>query len=182
MRVAKTFLDGTSLGWDRGGIDDWCVYMIAADGTCFAPKDIDYFTELLSFADKYGHKRVYDDFVKIYDVIVSKNPKESHIEIVDEIVKTYPEEDQLALNKLFTILWMAMVSEWNYKNTKLQHRIKRLGIYKMLMEDWSPHHSATFMISMGWREINEMCKIDGFDIKGSYSVDYPKSRNSNRRY
>ena len=75
MRIAKTFSDGTSLGWDRGAMDDWCVYMINSDGTRSPPKDVDYFTELLSFADKYRHERVYQDFVKIYDVINSKNRK-----------------------------------------------------------------------------------------------------------
>lgn len=177
MRVAKTFSDGTSLGWDRGSMDDWCVYMINPDGSTKPPKDVDYFTELLFFADKYGHKRVYDDFVKMYDVINSKNPDECHIEIIEEIVKSYPVEDQLAIDKLFTILWMAMVSEWNYMirgryPTKLQHRIKRLGVYTMLIEGQTPEYSANFMKKMDWKTVNEYCKVDGFEIKGEFMIDH----------
>ena len=94
MRIAKSFSDGTALGWDKGKMDDWCVYMIDVGGSSTPPRDVDYFSELLMFADKYGHRRVYDDFVKMYDVISSKNPDECHIEIIDVIVKSYPVEDQ----------------------------------------------------------------------------------------
>ena len=176
MRIVKSYSDGSSLGWDRGSMDDWCVYVINPDGSKYSPKDVDYFTELLHYADKYGHKRVYDDFVRMYDVIDSKDPDRCHIEIVDEIVREYPIEDQLAMDKLFTILWMAMVSEWNYMiggkhPTILKHRIKRLGVYTMLIDGKSPTYSANFMKKMGWREVNEYCKVDGFDIKGEYHVD-----------
>ena len=143
MRIAKTFSDGTAVGWDRGKIDDWCVYIINVDGTQYSPLDIDYFTELLYYGEQFGRKRVYDDFVKLYDAVVSKKPEECHIEVIDKVVSTYPEDVQLPINKLFTILWMAMISEWNYMingrtPTKLQHRIKRLGVHTMLIEGKSP--------------------------------------------
>lgn len=139
MRIVKTFSDGSSLGWDRGSLDDWCVYYIDADNNREPPLDVDYFTDLLKIADKYGHNRIYNDFVTMYDVIGSKNPNECHIEIIDHLVSTYPDDDQLSINKLYTILWMAMVSEWNYllpsgRPSILKHRIKRLGVYTMLIK------------------------------------------------
>ena len=110
MRIAKEFSDGTALGWDRCVIDMWCVYYRDENGTISAPHDVDYFTELLRIADKYGHQRVYDDFVSLYNSVVSKDPAECHIEVIDMMVSTYPVEDRLSIDKNFTTLWMAMVS------------------------------------------------------------------------
>ena len=139
MRIVKTFSDGTSLGWDRGKLDSWCVYYNDIDGSSSPPLDTDYFTDLLNLADKYGHDKVYKDFVSMYDVINSPNPDECCIEIIDSLVSSYHPEDQLNVDKLFTILWMAMVSEWNYRfpngrPSVLKHRIKRLGVYTMLVK------------------------------------------------
>lgn len=169
--MVKTFSDGTSLGWDKGKIDDWCVYSIENDQVS-PPKDVDYFYDLLNIADKYGHERVYKDFVTIYDGINSPDPEQCHYENVTLVASTYPEEDRLFVEKVFTIFWMAMVSEWNYEirtrngkiPSKLKHRIKRLGVYTMLIKGESPEYSSTFMVKMGWKEINELCKEDGFNI------------------
>ena len=62
-----------------------------------------------------------------------------------------------------------MVSEWNYMirgkiPTKLQHRIKRLGVYTMLIKGKDPEYSANFMKNMPWYEIDELCIEDGFNI------------------
>ena len=69
-----------------------------------------------------------------------------------------------------------MVSEWNYMirgkyPTKLQHRIKRLGVYTMLIGGKSPDYSANFMKKMDWKTVNEYCKVDGFEIKGVMDLD-----------
>ena len=63
---------------------------------------------------------------------------------------------------IFSILYLAMISEENKKNTKLGKRIKRLGIYSLLKENKSVEESATFMKKMKWREIDKMCIERGF--------------------
>ena len=55
-----------------------------------------------------------------------------------------------------------MIAEENKAFTRLGKRIKRLGIYKLLIENKSVQQSANFMRGMGWREISDLCNERGF--------------------
>ena len=57
---------------------------------------------------------------------------------------------------------MAMIAEEQKKFTRLGKRIKRLGIYKLLIENRSVSESANFMRGMGWRDIATLCEERGF--------------------
>ena len=94
------------------------------DGTYL---DTHYFEELYHLANKYGNDKVYKDFVSIYD-ITGKNIDEKILQKITNIAQTYSLEDILDVDKLFTTLYMAMVAEENYPDTKLGRKIKRLGI------------------------------------------------------
>lgn len=156
----KEFMDGSFLEYDKGNFDDWCVYLNRPDGTRIAPRDIDYFQQLKNLADKYGRESVYADYVKIYDFTTNKLTKAS-LDIISEISLHYG-DDALIVDIIFSILYMAMIAEENKAYTRLGKRIKRLGIYKLLLEGCSAQHSANFMRGMGWREIAKMCEECGF--------------------
>ena len=63
---------------------------------------------------------------------------------------------------LFSILYMAMISEEKKRNTKLGKRIKRLGVHKLLIEGKDIYEAANFMKGMKWRDIDQLCKERGF--------------------
>ena len=71
-------------------------------------------------------------------------------------------EDALLVDVIFSILYMAMIAEEQKANTRLGKRIKRLGIYKLLIENRSVYEAANFMRGMGWREIAKLCEERGF--------------------
>lgn len=57
-QLIKHFPDGSFLEYDRGGFDDWCVYLTDASGKRKPPRDIDYFAQLRSLAERFGKGRV----------------------------------------------------------------------------------------------------------------------------
>ena len=132
------FKNGVSLEFASGSFDDWCVYLTDAEGKRSAPKDEDYFTALKLFSNKYGAEKIYKDFVSFYG------------------------DDCIDLEIIFSILYMGMIAEENKKNTRLGKRIKRLGLYTLLVEDETIFKSANFMRGMTWRTIDALCKERGF--------------------
>lgn len=55
-----------------------------------------------------------------------------------------------------------MIAEENKKHTKLGRRIKRLGIYTLLIEKRDLNYAANFMKGMPWRKIDRLCRERGF--------------------
>lgn len=159
-RLIKTFNDGSFLEYDRGGIDDWCVYMTNPSGVRRPPLDRDYFTELKNLADRYGVDRVYSDFVEIYDA-TSKEINNDVLNRITEIADGYG-PDSLSVDKLFTTFYMAMTSEENYPGTKLGRRIKRLAAFEILHNNRPVPDAVVFMKKMKWREIAALCEERGF--------------------
>ena len=160
-RLIKTFSDGAFLEYDRGAIDDWCVYMTDPSGARKPPLDRDYFTELKELADKYSVDKVYSDFVTIFDSTTRDIDKAVLLQITD-MANGYNADDALAVDKLFTTFYMAMTSEENYPRTKLGRRIKRLAAYEILFNDRPVANAVVFMKKMGWREIAALCEERGF--------------------
>lgn len=158
-RRIKSFQDGTHLEYDRGRIDSWCVYMVNADGTRRPPLDRDYFNDLKVLADSYGSERVYRDFVDIYDS-TTREISNAVLTHISQIASTY--DEQMEVDKLFTIFYMAMTAEENYPNTKLGRKIKRLAAYEILFGGREISDAVNFMRRMGWREINALCQERGF--------------------
>lgn len=159
-RIIKEFDDGSILEYDKGSFDDWCVYLRRPSGSRRPPRDTDYFEQLKLFADRYGVNRIYGDYVKVYH-LTGKQVDEKALHDISAISDTYG-EDKLAIDMIFSILYMAMIAEEQKAHTKLGKRIKRLGIHKLLEENCSVKESADFMRGMGWREIDILCKERGF--------------------
>ena len=55
-----------------------------------------------------------------------------------------------------------MIAEENKAFTRLGRRIKRLGVYGLLLEDMSVEHAADFTRGMRWKDIAAMCSERGF--------------------
>lgn len=156
----KTFLDNSFIKYDRGNFDDWCVYYISANGECTAPTDIDYFQELKNLAQKYGVEKVYSDFVSIYN-ITGKELEENILQYITNISSEYG-KDSLKVDIIFSILYVAMISEEKIVYTKLGKRIKRLGVHLLLIDGESVDISANIMRGKKWYEIDADCRKRGF--------------------
>ena len=158
-RLIKKFSDGSFLEYDKGKIDNWCVYMTNSDGVRRPPLDRDYFGELKALADEYGAERVYGDFVNIYD-LTTKDTEDDVLIHITKIAETYG--NSLEVDKLFTTFYMALTSEENYPNTKLGRRIKRLAAYEILFSGRDVDDAVTFMKKMSWKNIDALCRERGF--------------------
>lgn len=159
-KIIKGFYDGSALIYSQGKFDNWCVYDVSKQGNRNPVKDVEYFSIIKKLAEKYSTRKIYNDFVSIYEW----TGKDVNISILNKIVLIAGEygDDALLVDKVFTILYMAMLAEENKAYTKLGKRIKRLGIYVLLFTDSSIEESANFMRGMNWRQIDEMCKKYGF--------------------
>ncbi len=160
MKKIKEFSDGSYVGYDRGSFDDWCVYLVNVDKTRKAPFDKDYFNQLKILSGTYGSKRLYDDYIKIYDA-TKKTVDKNVLNSITNIANTYG-TDALSIDKIFTIIYLAMISEEQKAYTKLGKRIKRLAIHMILTENETVDYSANFMKKMGWQKIDKLCKERNF--------------------
>lgn len=159
-QLIKEFENGTFLEYDRGGFDDWCVYFTDTNGTRKPPRDVDYFKQLTELAEKYSVEKVYTDYVQVYN-LTGKEVEQPALAEISRISASYG-RDALDVDIIFSILYMAMIAEERKKYTRLGKRIKRLGIYKLLIEKRSVYEAANFMRGMGWRDIDALCRERGF--------------------
>lgn len=159
-QLIKEFKDGTFLEYDRGGFDDWCVYYTDTNGVRKPPRDVDYFKQLTELAEKYSVEKVYTDYVQVYN-LTGKEVEQPALAEISSISASYG-RDALDVDVIFSILYMAMIAEERKKYTRLGKRIKRLGIYKLLIEKRSVYEAANFMRGMGWRDIDALCRERGF--------------------
>ena len=159
-QLIKEFENGTFLEYDRGGFDDWCVYFTDTNGTRKPPRDVDYFKQLTELAEKYSVEKVYTDYVQVYN-LTGKEVEQPALAEISRISASYGRY-ALDVDIIFSILYMAMIAEERKKYTRLGKRIKRLGIYKLLIEKRSVYEAANFMRGMGWRDIDALCRERGF--------------------
>ena len=160
MAIIKRFSDGAFLEYAQGAFDEWCVYITNAQGERRPPYDRDYFGFLKSISTAFGVEKIYSDFVSIYER-TGKEIAEDTLEYIEAIAETYGIKS-LQMEKIFTILYMAMIAEENKRNTRLGKRIKRLGMHVLLLENQPVEYAANFMRGKGWREIDRLCKERGF--------------------
>lgn len=154
-KLIKEFADSSFLEYDRGNFDDWCVYLTDSNGVRKPPRDVDYFQQLKDLSLKYGSQKVYADYVEVYTQ-TGKKIESCVLDRITDISQTYC-EDSILVDKVLTILYMAMIAEECKAYTKLGKRIKRLGIHLLLNEDKDVRFAANFMRGKKWREISDLC-------------------------
>jgi len=159
-QLIKSFPNGTFLEYDRGSFDQWCVYLTDVDGKRKPPRDMDYFTDIKNLADQYGVDKVYEDYVRVYD-LTGKEVSSAVLDTISQISQGY-QSAAIQVDILFSILYMAMIAEEKKRGTRLGKRIKRLGIHYLLIENKPVNEAANFMRGMGWRDIDRLCVERGF--------------------
>lgn len=87
--------------------------------------------------------------------------EENNLLYITDISSEYG-DDALKVDIIFSILYVAMISEEKVVYTKLGKRIKRLGVHLLLIENKSVEYSANVMRGKGWREIDADCRRRGF--------------------
>ena len=158
--LIKVFSDKSKLEYDKGSFDNWCVYYTNAAGIRKPPKDTDYFEFLLNLANKNSIEKVYSDYVQVYNW-TGKQLSQDVLNSISSLSASYG-DNALAVDVVFTILYMAMIAEERKAYTKLGKRIKRLGIHALLIENVPVSRAANFMRGMGWREIDKLCRERGY--------------------
>lgn len=156
-KIISEFEDGTKIGYGQGKFDAWCVYVGPAGEREYAPRDLDYFNQLVDISYVYGNIRVYDDFVRIYEQ-TSKWVNNTVLREILNISNTYGQHEN-EVRILFTVIYLAMIAEENKKNTKLGKRIKRLAIHQLLIDGMAPTYCANFSKNKKYHELENECDI-----------------------
>lgn len=157
----KEFTDKSYIKYSTGNFDDLCIYICYSDGTQKAPHDIEYLNYLNNLKINVPAQKLYNDFVSIYNHTSKEIEFTVLVNEIDIIARSY-DHYSLIMNKIFSILYLGMLSEENKKNTKLGRRIKRLGIHEVLVNNNPPDYAANFMRGMTWQQIDGICKNYGF--------------------
>ena len=138
--VVKTFSDKSRIGYDQGSFDGWCIYMETVDGSRKPPTDVEYFSRLETYGEKYGTDKVYDDLLEIFK-FTGTEVKESQLSRITDISKEYA-DDVLDVDKDYTTIYLGMIAENRKDKTVLGKNIKMLGIYQTLFEGDLPETNA----------------------------------------
>jgi len=152
--------DSTKIEFDFGGFDSWCIFIARPNQPRYAPKDTEYFGVLKNLGFIYGNKKVYDDFVKFYNLTTTLVEKTTLDVIVQLSTEYKSHEAEICL--WFTVLYAGMIAEENKQNAILKKRIKRLGLHQVLIEGFEPAIAANFSRGKKWRELDVLCKEKGF--------------------
>lgn len=160
-RLVKNIRYQRRVIFDKGKFDDWCVYVVERNGHRKAPLDVEYFHDLKMIALGYPDDKVYRDFLKIYELTTS-SVEATVIQAIDNIVKTYKQDDQELIEQWFTVLYAGMIAEENKEKAILKKRVKRLGMHQVLMEDIPVQEAANFSKGKSWRELDKIMLEKGF--------------------
>ncbi|SHE74592.1 hypothetical protein SAMN05444274_102269 [Mariniphaga anaerophila] len=154
------FSHGGFIEFDKGSFDNWCVFVTRANGDRFAPTDVQYFSRLKNLAKIYGARTIYNDFVVIYNRTGAEVDK-NVLAVISALSRHY-EDDSLEMEIWLNVLYAGMVAEENKENAVLKKRIKRLGMFQLLIENAEPEDAAVFSKGKKWKELDEIMKASGF--------------------
>jgi hypothetical protein len=137
-----------------------CVYLSHPHQCRRAPSDTEYFSDFQKLAQTHTAQKIYDYFVIIYN-LVAKQIDGKIFALIQKLSQTYG-NDGAEIQILFSIVYAGMVAEQNKAFTKLGKRVKRLGMYQILIEGMPVQQAALYSKGKTWREIEKECKTRGF--------------------
>lgn len=146
--------NGFVIYYYRGRIDNWCVYVLKSNNKGFrwTPKDKEYFKWLKIQGKRYGNDKVYDDFMRIYNVIDKDTSFQEVVRITREVNKEYNTKHHY----WWIILALTLIAEENKENAPLGKRIKLLGVYNILKEGWKVSKVTKYMKGQRWYDLEDM--------------------------
>ncbi|WP_291856820.1 hypothetical protein [Marinilabilia sp.] len=147
--------------FDRGKFDEWCVWVVEPDGIKVAPRDEEYFSDLYKISKTYAPYKVYNDFLEVFNR-TTNTIEENVLSLIDSITSTYLHGDQKLVEQWFTVVYAGMVAEENKEHAVLKKRVKRLGVYQVLILGMSAAKAASFSKGKPWRELDAIMKNYGF--------------------
>jgi len=145
----------------QGKFDSWCIFVIAKDGSETIPLDIELFQELKKFGSMCENLRIYSEILQVY-TLSGKNINRDVLGKIVEISIRHDEKNVEFIKILYTKFHYAFVAEENKARTVLGKRVKMLGIYQVLIENFSPDDAANFSKGMSGKAIVDLCTARGF--------------------
>ena len=160
-RLVKRISKDLEIVFDDGNFDQWCVYIKDKNGK-IPPLDTEYFDFFIELGKKYTNEKVYEDFVKIYDSVSNRVEKKVTDLIIDIAKKNYKNDisKDVAIN--FTVVYAGMIAERNKRYAVLRERIKRLGMYQILILKYTSGDAANFSKGKKAKDLDKICKDYGF--------------------
>jgi len=158
-RHITTFSDGTSIEFDRGRFDTWCVYHRIPGKGRRPPLDLEYFGELECLARDHGPDQVYGHFVEIYEA-TGKDVADEILEAIENASTQY-ESDAHRFHVTMATIYAAMVAE-ERRGLPLGKKIKRLGIHQVLLEAMPAKEAANYSRGKRARDLLAICRSKGF--------------------
>jgi hypothetical protein len=155
-KLVKQLASNKQVIFDYGSFDNWCVYIVDKQNS-YAPTDIEYFTALQLLARRYPQSKIYNDFIKIYNLTTTQ-VEAKVVDLIDSIVSTYKWNDAAIIEQWLTVLYAAMIAEENKKKAILKKRIKRLGLYQLFFKNYTPLEAANFSKGKNWKELDAIMK------------------------
>lgn len=159
--LITTLSDGTTIEQDRGSFDDYCVYITRPGKQRYAPHDDEYFSFFIVESTKYTPQKIYEDFVEIYN----RTTKDIDRDVIDNLIVNISQDYINDVNEFilwFTVIYLGMIAEENKLNAVLKKRIKRLGMYQILLEGYTAQQAANYSKGKKVKELNPICKQRGF--------------------
>ena len=88
----------------------------------------------------------------MYDVSVYDYDDTVAYKVIQEIDKHYNKPTE----QWWSLFYKTMVAEERKANSILGKRIKRLGVYNVLFDDYSAKYTARYMRGMNWRDLDDL--------------------------
>lgn len=140
-----------SIFFAPGNFDDWCVYME------HAPTDDEYFEWIYVLSKQYGRTQVYNDFMRIYNIVDGSFNPQKCLEVAEDNDQHYNEDTV----QWWVVFYMTMTAECKKENAILKKRIKCLGVYNILFDELDIKTVTTYMKGKSWKYLDELMKERG---------------------
>jgi hypothetical protein len=162
LRLFADLPTGYRISFGPGKFDEWLIYFVSHSNVTYFPKDVEYFSTLDSVGQVYGHMNLYRDFLTLYNWIGTEEvAKPEVIEWICAMAGGYGKYRNRIIN-VFSILYAGMVAEEKKEHKVLGKKIKRLGIYQVLIDREQPAFAAHFSRGMKAAQLKVECEKRGF--------------------
>jgi hypothetical protein len=162
LRLFADLPTGYRISFGPGKFDEWLIYFVSHSNVTYFPKDVEYFSTLDSVGQVYGHMNLYRDFLTLYNWIGTEEvAKPEVIEWICAMAGGYGKYRNRIIN-VFAILYAGMVAEEEKEHKVLGKKIKRLGIYQVLIDREQPAFAAHFSRGMKAAQLKVECEKRGF--------------------